>query len=242
MWLLKKGHLRKRNSPERRWREASQVHGQLATPDPRPNLATPQSTVEYFVARAKAEDFERAAYTLNLELFGDVQPPRAAELAEQLFYVLNQKLRIDWEGLPDRRDGRTEGSVFGSTPLAGKPRRNLALGTIDLDGRVVSVRVQRVKENEHEPVWLFSAQTVENISMLYERYGPSWLEQEFPAWAKQRSVGRIPVWQLVVAASESANTRLRKSIEYACIATPPCVAISYTRVRAFGARGKTTTL
>jgi hypothetical protein len=37
-------------------------------------------------------------------------------------------------------------------------------------------------------------------------------------------------------ASQSASTRIRRSIEYAAIATPPCAATRYTRVRAPGAR------
>lgn len=186
------------DSPD--WRATSGAHGALQPPEPRPNLTTPQATVEYFTHQARAGAYRRAAYALNLELLHDADPQRAANLARQLIYVLNQKLWIDWEGLPDRRDGRTQGSVYGSTPLAGKPRRNLSLGTIDLDGRVVSVRVQRVKNGEEEPVWLISAQTVENIPALYEHYGPSWLEKQLPGWATQRSIGRIPVWQLVAAA------------------------------------------
>jgi small-conductance mechanosensitive channel len=183
------------------WRVAQgKIHGDLEKPEPAPNLATPQATVEYFVRNAKARRFEQAAYTLNLELYENMSAQGAAELAKQLFYVLNQKLWIDWEGLPDRRDGMREGSLFGSSPMAGAPLKNISLGTIDAGYRVVSIRVQRVKTETDEPVWLFSAQTVENIPALYDQYGPSWLARQFPNWARERGVGRIPLWQLIFGA------------------------------------------
>jgi small-conductance mechanosensitive channel len=167
--------------------------------NPPPNLQTPQATLEYFVSTASDSAYLRAAVALNLNLLpNEQQPERGPVLADQLFYLLVQKSLISWELVPDRPDGQLESSPGQENPLAGQPRRSIQLGTIPLDGRDIEVRLQRVKVDDAEPIWVFSPQTVDNIPALYAVYGPTELDRQMPNWAKIQLPGDIPLWQWLI--------------------------------------------
>ncbi|MEZ5594261.1 MAG: hypothetical protein R3F53_27610 [Gammaproteobacteria bacterium] len=123
-----------------------------------------------------------------------MQALRAAELARQLYYVIEQKLWIDWEDLSDRPDGQIDVGAA-NNPLIGVPRRSLKLGSIELDGRDAAIRLQRVKLPEQEPIWVSRQPQWENIDELYALYGPGFLQQHLPDWAKQRVLARMPLWK-----------------------------------------------
>lgn len=164
------------------------------------NLETPQACVEHFVLASRNQDWSRAAVALDLRLLGDMDERRAALLAERFFFVLNQELWIDWNRLPDRPDGVSEGLGIGRThPMVGRVRRSIELGTIDLEGRPVPINVHRIKPANGEPRWLFSAHSMDNIEALWEAHGPSGLAQQVPSWARQRWHLRIPIWQWIVS-------------------------------------------
>jgi len=164
------------------------------------NLRTPQACVESFVDACHEDDFDRAALSLDLRLLQPIDDLDAARLAEHLFFVLNQELWIDWETLPDRPDGVVEPGLLGRDgPLVGTPRRSIRIGAIDLAGREIPIRIHRVKPGDADPVWLFSAQTVENIDALYQEHGPSWIARSVPPWASAR-LGGVQVWQIVALA------------------------------------------
>lgn len=163
---------------------------------PPPNLQTPQATLEYFVQAASEDDFERAANALNLNLIPpSEQPERGPSLADHLYYILLRKSLINWDAVPDRPDGQLEPAPGNNNPLAGQPRRSINLGNINLDGRDIEVRLQRVKVSDSEPIWVFSPQTVENIPILYERFGPTALDKQMPSWAKIQLPGGLPLWE-----------------------------------------------
>ncbi|MEO1007501.1 MAG: hypothetical protein AAFX79_02955 [Planctomycetota bacterium] len=78
------------------------AHAQANADRPHPaNLETPQACVEHFFEAAKAEDWARAAESLNPRLAPDADP---STLAEQLACMLKQELWIDWSTLPDRAE------------------------------------------------------------------------------------------------------------------------------------------
>lgn len=72
--------------------------------------------------------------------------------------------------------------------MAGKARRSISLNDLELSGRPADIRLNRVKPADNPPVWVFSAQTVQDIEPLYARYGPGWLENKMPPLL-QRPVG-----------------------------------------------------
>jgi small-conductance mechanosensitive channel len=159
------------------------------------NLQTPQAALEHFARTGREGRFRDAAQALNLSLIPrDRRADLAPDLAERLHYVLDKQTGFDWEGLPDRPDGLQEGPTSGNDPLAGVPRRSLRIGSLELDGRDVAVRLQRVKVGDAAPVWVFSPQTVDNVGPLYERYGPGPVDRRMPEWAKTQVLGQTALW------------------------------------------------
>ncbi len=105
---------------------------------------------------------------------------------------------INWDELPDRPDGVVEDALgTGQDPMAGRVRRSIRLGSIEVDGRTIPVHVNRLKPGSEPPVWLFSAHTVDNIAMLWDAHGPSWLAKQMPDWTRERGPFRIQIWQWI---------------------------------------------
>lgn len=162
------------------------------------NLQTPQSSLENFIFSSREGEYERAAQSLNFNLIPRSQrKQKAAELAAKLYYVINQTFWIDWGEIPDRPDGQKDAYIGSNDPLAGKPRRVIPIGTVELGGRDVDINLARVRPGDKSPVWVISAQTVENIEELYATHGPGLLDQYLPEWMKVRLAGSILLYQWI---------------------------------------------
>lgn len=176
----------------------STVNPGLSEPDPAPNLETPQACVENFVLSSRGGEFARAALSLNFRLAGEQTEASAALAAEHLFFVLNQELWIDWESLPDRADGMVDRETLADAgPLVGEKRTGIRLGSIDVGGRQIPIRLEQIRTEPTASVWLFSAQTVENIPILFKTHGPGWLDRHMPDWAMTRGWQRVAVWKWI---------------------------------------------
>ena len=159
-------------------------------------LLSPQETLESYVRACRAGRFETAAHALNLNLFPEGRQAELGPLlAQQLYYVLDQRIGLKWGDIPDRPDGAS--TVPGaSVSSVGTARRSLSVGDLNSDGREIDLRLQRVRVGDEAPRWVWAATTVEEIPGLYERYGPGFLEQRVPAWSRQRLLG-LPLWVLL---------------------------------------------
>ncbi|WP_121665747.1 mechanosensitive ion channel family protein [Mesonia aquimarina] len=163
------------------------------------NLQSPQATLEHFIINARNNNFKEASYALNLNLLpNSIQEKEAALLAKKLYFVINQRVRINWDDLSDRPDGQIDISTTTNKAVAGKPRRSVVFGAVDLEGRDVILRLQRVKYKEFGAFWLISSNTVENIDALYATYGPRELDRMMPDWARIK-FWSMPIWKFVGA-------------------------------------------
>ncbi len=161
------------------------------------NLQTPQATLEHFIINARNKNYEQAAYALNLNLLPDhLTRKDAGILAEKLNFVLNQRISIPWDNISDRPDGQVDFSTSTNKAIAGKPRRSISFGKTELNNRDINFRLQRVKYEDKSPIWLISAQTVENIEPLYNSFGPRKLDRMIPKWISFKLFG-IPVWKFI---------------------------------------------
>jgi small-conductance mechanosensitive channel len=159
-------------------------------------LRTPQAALEHFVRSSRAGDYAAAAHALNLNLLPRrVQLDQAAILAEKLHYVINKRVSIGWDELPDRPDGQINLAGAGRESIAGKPQRSIQFGQLSLQDRPVALSLQRVRVGERAPAWVISASTVENIEPLYAEFGPTWLDRNVPDWADRRLLG-ISLWKV----------------------------------------------
>lgn len=161
------------------------------------DLSTPRAAMEAFSVAARDEDYQRAAHVLDLDsVVESRQAAEGPELAKELSFVLNRKIPVDFASLPDRPDGMdTSGSE--REPMVGEPRKSIRLGTLDLPDWPVTIRLNRVKVGESDPVWVISRQSVEHIPALYSRYGPSVFEKWLPEAFTTETVAGILLWELL---------------------------------------------
>ncbi|WP_161602469.1 mechanosensitive ion channel family protein [Tautonia marina] len=161
---------------------------------------TPQASLANFVDACEADDYRRAAYSMNLnDLPWLDQSEDGPKLARMLHEVLEQKLWIDWDDVPDRPDGQRFGYNLEKAQGndSNRPKTFYHLGTISLDHRDVDVYLERVKVPDAQPVWVFSRRTVSAIPALYRAFGPSELEQRLPESLTQTKFWGIALWQWI---------------------------------------------
>ncbi len=155
---------------------------------------TPRATVETLLRLFAEEQYGAAAHLLDL---GDVpidqQANRGADLARQLNVVIDRQVLIPWTDLSDRPDGWLTGPE--KEPGTGRARRSILLNMLELQQRPVPLRLSRVKPLDGDPVWVVARQSVRDIPALYDRFKPTDLELAMPAWARNRALFGMYVWE-----------------------------------------------
>ncbi|WP_051931243.1 mechanosensitive ion channel family protein [Gillisia sp. Hel_I_29] len=173
----------------------NQLNEAIGLPPKEFNLTSPQATLEHFIVSSRNKKFDEAAYALNFNLLSDnISKEDAAIITEKLFFVIEQRVLISWDNIPDRPDGQVDISTSTNKAVAGKPRRSIKFGEIEMDGRDIVFRLQRLKYKDNGPLWLISSQTVENIEPLYKIYGPRKLDKIMPTWISFKILD-IPFWK-----------------------------------------------
>ena len=180
-----------------RYFEAESIHSRLEPASGPVDLKTPQSMMETFIFAARGEDWNTAAYALDLSSVApDVQAKMGPVLAKRLYEVMERAMWLDWGSLPDRPDAMVA-NASSKNPMAGEPRRDIRLTILELDRRPVSIRIERVKPQGEDPVWVFADQTVQNILAMHEIYGPTAFERALPAILQKRAFWTLAVWEVI---------------------------------------------
>jgi small-conductance mechanosensitive channel len=162
-----------------------------------PNLATPLATLEFFQSAVMKQQYDLAAYALNMNLIDEEnQRSRALDLTKQLDFLLSEKELYVFDDMPDRPDGLIEPPLGNNSSVMGIPRRSIQLGYIEYRERRVPMYLERVRVGDQAPVWIFSAQTVGNIDNLYEQYHPAEFERYLPTWLKLQFFS-IALWEFL---------------------------------------------
>jgi small-conductance mechanosensitive channel len=178
--------------------QLTRLNNPLGLPPNKFNLQTPQATLEHFVISCRNKNFKEAAYALNFNLFPDnITQQEAINLAQKLYFVMDQRVAINWDGLPDRPDGQVDIRTTTNQAVAGEPRRSVVFGETQINNRDIIFRLQRVKYQDYGAFWLISANTVENTEELYQVYGPTFLDRYMPTWS-QAKIGTVPLWKPVL--------------------------------------------
>jgi hypothetical protein len=149
--------------------------------------STPRRAMMSFLLAAESHEWSTAATVLDVHALPPAgRAARAAELAEQLHYVLERNVWIEPERLSDDPQGRADDG-----PDVER------IGLVRVQSVDVPIALARVKDE-----WLVSASTVARIPRLYEERGPGVLEPHVPPSLRVRVLG-LAVWQwlgLAVAA------------------------------------------
>lgn len=185
------------SKPADAWFRVDRLNAGLPPAPESLDRTTPMGAVESFLSAARAGRYDEAAHLLDL---GRVpvkrQAERGPELARKLAAVIENHVWLDWDALPDRPDALVDGGA-GGTPRAGERRRSLVVGKLDIGDHMVPLRLRRVKPEGAEPVWVFAPQSVDNIDALYDRYGPGWLHEWFPAEWQEKKWLSLQSWEFV---------------------------------------------
>lgn len=178
--------------------QLTRLNNPLGLPPNKFNLQTPQATLEHFVISCRNKNFKEAAYALNFNLFPDnITEQEAINVSQKLYFVMDQRVAINWDGLSDRPDGQVDIRTTTNQAVAGKPRRSVVFGEAQIENRDIIFRLQRVKYQDYGAFWLISANTVENTEELYQVYGPTFLDRYMPTWS-QAKIGTVPLWKPVL--------------------------------------------
>ncbi|EAR51688.1 Hypothetical transmembrane protein [Oceanicola granulosus HTCC2516] len=159
---------------------------------------TPQAAMESFFGRAAANDWDGAAHLLDLTAYDPAEQAEVGPaLARDLATLVDRKIVVNWQRLLDRPDSLNARAPSESA-MAGEPRRSLVLWVLPLDDRPVSIRLDRVRAGEDDPVWVFSRQSVDNLPALAARYGPSRLEKMLPGPLREKAFWGLHWWEVIL--------------------------------------------
>ncbi|MCE0504219.1 MULTISPECIES: mechanosensitive ion channel family protein [unclassified Roseivivax] len=179
------------------WYQVEAINPGLGAAPDRIDRTTPQAAIESFLTAGRGDNWEAAAHLLDLAGWPeDEQAEVGPRLARQLFTVIDRKIVVNWYHLLDRPDA-LDARAAAESAMAGQPRRSLMLALVELDGRPVSLRLNRMQAPESDPVWLFSRQSVDNVPALYKLYGPSRLEALLPAPLRERAFWGLRWWEVI---------------------------------------------
>ncbi|WP_375186164.1 mechanosensitive ion channel family protein [Pseudooceanicola sp.] len=184
--------------PEQTWYETDTLNAGLGAPPDQLDRETPRAIVRGFLDFAEQSRFEEAAHFLNLEdIPQGEQAARGPDLAQKLFEVIDRRVWINLSSLPSRPDARITSNAANSGEHPERFRRNVELAKVEAEGRIFEIRIARFKPADaEEAVWLFSPQTVDNIGLMHEAFGPRAFERYIPDVLK-REYGALRLWEWV---------------------------------------------
>lgn len=160
------------------------------------NRMSPREAIRSFLELTEGEDYNDAAHILNLaELSPEEQQERGHVLARQLAEVFQRGDWLNASSLSGRQDAAIE-NVTGENPLAGKPRRDIQLTSLQADGEAYDIRLGRYRIDDEDPVWLIMPGSVTSIPLLYDEYGPSMVEEYIPDRFKT-TFGFLMIWEWI---------------------------------------------
>jgi MscS family membrane protein len=147
---------------------------------------SPRGTVLGFMSAARTNQTDVAPLYLNSGLSGSA----AADLAQQLYVVLNSRLPVRVNVLSDR----PEGSLV--NPF--KPDQDI-VGTINTSSGPLELIVDRVDVGGPERVWLFSRVTLQDIPRVYKEINLITVDRFLPSLLTGERVFGVRIFDWMVA-------------------------------------------
>ncbi|QBF32641.1 mechanosensitive ion channel family protein [Thalassococcus sp. S3] len=158
---------------------------------------TPQATMEALLDSIASGDFDAASHLLNLsDLPIADQARQGPELAQKLHTIIDRKVVIDWHFLLQRPDA-LDSRASSDNAVGGQVRRSLIIWILELEDRDVAIRLDRLKPEGADAVWVFSAASVAKIDALYALYGPTRLESYLPPALSNDAFWDLMWWEVL---------------------------------------------
>ncbi len=167
---------------------------QVHKPDPEPAPAqpevpkdllgrtTPRGAVLGFLTSARDGQDQLAAQYLNTSLRGNA----AADLARQLFIVLDRRLPPRLNQLSNEPDGSL------SDPL--NPNQQL-VGRISVESHTADIFLERVDRGKAGYLWLFSSKTLDSVPDLYAEINLVSVDKFLPEFLVANRLGGIVLFE-----------------------------------------------
>ena len=144
---------------------------------------TPYGSAEGLIRAAEQGNLDRAAEYLDSGL----RLAARRELARQLWVVLDRKLLTGLGRLSHQPDGNLEDG------LSTRDR----IGVIGSPSGDVDLFLDRVQRGKSEPVWLFSAEALQEIPRLYDELEPPWIERHVPESLRTVYLLSLPLYRWI---------------------------------------------
>jgi MscS family membrane protein len=155
------------------------------------NRGTPRSSFLGLAAAAREGDYERAAEYLDVRnLPEEVLEIGGPELARHLKIVLDRALWIDVDTLSGDPHGFTDD---------GLPGYRDSIARIDIDGRPISIYMQRVPRGDGASIWKISNATIGRIPELYEIHGYGAIGERLSKITPEFELLGLQPWQWLMA-------------------------------------------
>ncbi len=146
---------------------------------------TPKGAVLGFLKTAQTGDYARAANYLETR----EKAQTAAELARQLYAVLDHELIVNLDKLSDNPQGALSDEL---------PPDQERIGDVFSDGSSTAILLRRVSQ-PGGPVWLFSGETLAAIPELFDDIDRPAFERHLPALLQVRThLFSLRLWQLLI--------------------------------------------
>lgn len=142
--------------------------------------STPYGTVNGFLKAASADDYARAAEYLN------VRGNRAQEIATQLKSVLDWGLTGNLGSVSRNPEGKVNDSL---------PAQREKIGVIETPAGEVEIVLERLEPRNSLPIWLFSAQTLRDVPVIYKEIEDRDVARVLPAALRELKFLDIPLWR-----------------------------------------------
>jgi small-conductance mechanosensitive channel len=176
------------------WFETGPLNPGLGPAPETLDRSTPMATIENFLFLTDRGNYSEAAHLLDL---GDLpqadQGALGPDRAYKLSVLLERKAVVPWSSLADRPDGWLSGST--DSDETGRERRSILIDRLEMGSHAVPIRLNRIKPEDGDPVWVISRQSVDNIPTLFDLYGPTRLENALPPWALAEGLWGMYVWE-----------------------------------------------
>jgi MscS family membrane protein len=145
---------------------------------------TPRGTVLGFMGSARRGNDEAATMYLDSTLKGQ----QLADLAHQLYIVLDSRLPARLNELSDRPEGAL------ANPL--KPDLDV-VGTVNSETGPLDIVVERVTRGTSAPMWLFSRATLEAIPAVYREVDRVTVDRHLPGLFRAIRIGGIRLFEWI---------------------------------------------
>jgi MscS family membrane protein len=145
--------------------------------------STPRGTVVGLVTAAEQQNLDRAGEYLASGL----KPSERRVLVQQLWVVLDRKLRTSVDRLSREPDGDLDDG------LTNRDR----VGLVESPSGNVEIYLDRVQRGE-ATIWLFSSSMLQEIPRLYDEIQPPWIERYVPKRLRTIQWLSLPLYRWIV--------------------------------------------